>query len=335
MARAIVSGRNTGATTNDAPASITACAVAASVTVPAPSRNPAGRVRAIAESDRWRRDGHRHLERAHAALGNSVGDRPQLRRILHPDHGDDAERFDLCGNARRGPSSSRASTCHTTIVPMRRPSPPPRRRRQHRAGCRICPAPDRSRPRRPGRSAANRTRAGRADRRQPPDGAGGPSRVGGNGHHPLAPGLGHVYLRCSGVGVRAAQPSRLAASVHRRSDGTKRGGCSRSAPPLSLPSARRRTDRLDGRRGRQPVRAHGRPAPVPESRHHVPSHRRRGIGQPDHHHAGRNRVGALLRSAAPDGGTGVQSRSDGRGGARTAASIRRFARTMAKPPARR
>src|SRR6185503_19518176 len=39
---ATTSGLNTGLTTNTAPASTTACAVAASVTVPAPSRNPSG-----------------------------------------------------------------------------------------------------------------------------------------------------------------------------------------------------------------------------------------------------------------------------------------------------
>src|SRR5258708_988556 len=39
---AVPSERNTGLTTNDAPASITARAVTGSITVPAPSRNPAG-----------------------------------------------------------------------------------------------------------------------------------------------------------------------------------------------------------------------------------------------------------------------------------------------------
>ena len=56
------------------------------MTVPAPSRNPSGRVGA--------RHGHRYLERLHAAGDDRVDDRAELARITQPDDGNDAELFD-------------------------------------------------------------------------------------------------------------------------------------------------------------------------------------------------------------------------------------------------
>jgi len=40
------------------------------------------------------RHGHRHFERAHAAVGERVDHGAELRRILQPDHGDHSELFD-------------------------------------------------------------------------------------------------------------------------------------------------------------------------------------------------------------------------------------------------
>ena len=61
----------------------TARAVSASVTVPAPSRNPAGSVGASSRDQLDRaRHRHRHFERADAALGERVDDGAQPRRIL-------------------------------------------------------------------------------------------------------------------------------------------------------------------------------------------------------------------------------------------------------------
>ena len=67
--------------------------MATSVTVPAPSRKPAGSVSANARSIRRRRARHRHLERAHASLRQGVDHGAELTRIFQADHGDDAERF--------------------------------------------------------------------------------------------------------------------------------------------------------------------------------------------------------------------------------------------------
>ena len=39
-------------------------------------------------------DGHRDLERAHAAFGQRVDDARQRRAVLQPDDGDDARRFE-------------------------------------------------------------------------------------------------------------------------------------------------------------------------------------------------------------------------------------------------
>ncbi len=54
-------------------------------------------------------DGHRDLERAHAAFGERVDDARQRRAVLQPDDGDDARRFEALSDfVTRHDSSLRA-----------------------------------------------------------------------------------------------------------------------------------------------------------------------------------------------------------------------------------
>ena len=99
----ITARRNTGLTTNRAPASMTRRTVSASVTVPAPSRKPVGHRRRQL-GDQLHGAGHRHrdLEAPSARLSASASTTARRReRLLDPDDGDDAGAFDGGGDGLR------------------------------------------------------------------------------------------------------------------------------------------------------------------------------------------------------------------------------------------
>ena len=92
----MTSRRNTGLTTNRAPASITRRAVSPSRTVPAPSTTPGGsdaascRMSSIAP--RYR---HRDLDHPDAARPDGIEDRANLLGVFHPDDRDDPRALDF------------------------------------------------------------------------------------------------------------------------------------------------------------------------------------------------------------------------------------------------
>ena len=95
----MIAGRKIGLTTKRAPASMTRAAVCAIEDGARSEQDAAGSVgRQTANQIDGAGHGHRHFERADAAVGQRVDDGAEAIRLLHADDGDDARLFDRRGH---------------------------------------------------------------------------------------------------------------------------------------------------------------------------------------------------------------------------------------------